>query len=111
MKKLLFLGACLVALASQPVMAQTGVVPSVAVVSIWYPGDGNQPYLQIDRDGKTERTTVLSLGIGEKITSNTVEARAKALRQTVIKLYKEGYVLKASLGHKEVDELIFVKEK
>jgi hypothetical protein len=111
MKKLIFLGACLVALASQPVKAQTGVVPSVAVVSIWYPGGGGLPYLQIDRDGIIERKTGLGLGIGEKITGDAVEARAKALRQTVIKLYQEGYVLKASLGHKEVDELIFVKEK
>jgi opacity protein-like surface antigen len=31
MKKLLFLGACLVALASQPVMAQTGVADIVVV--------------------------------------------------------------------------------
>lgn len=112
MKKLFFLGACLVALASQPVMAQTGG-PSVVVVSIRYGGDSPElGHLLINRDGKNERRNLTNPFFSSPLTvDQTMTARANVLRQIVTQLYQEGYVLKASLGHTEVDELIFIKEK
>ena len=112
MKKRLFLGACLVALASQLVEAQT-VAPAVAVVIIKYEGDGpGLGHLMIDREGKIERKNVLNATFGNAVpVEDVLLARAKILRQTVAQLYQEGYVLKASLAHTVDDELIFVKEK
>jgi hypothetical protein len=52
MKKLLFLGACLVALASQPVMAQTGGA-DVVVVQVSF-GLGAGQILISHGGGKTE---------------------------------------------------------
>jgi hypothetical protein len=112
MKKLLFLGTCLIALSASPVIAQT-IAPAVAVVSIKYGGDGPAVgHLLINRDGKIERQDVLNVVLGEPLRIDEVlVARAKLLRRIVTQLYQEGYMLKASLGHTEVDELIFVKEK
>jgi hypothetical protein len=52
MKKLLFLGTCLLALGSQPVMAQmTG--PQIAVVTSYSSGFAAGHFV-VDKDGKTE---------------------------------------------------------
>ena len=111
MKKLVSLGACSVALSASPVLAQTAA-PVVAVVSIRYSGDSTgSGYLLIDRDGKIERKNVQGAFNSPISSDQSMSRRAKVLRQTVVQLYQEGYVLKASLGHSDVDELIFVKEK
>jgi hypothetical protein len=113
MKKLLFLGACLMVLSASPALAQT-VAPSVVVVSIKKSTDGvgMGGYLLINRDGKNERRDVQNTFFHEPLTvDETMTLRANVLRRIVTQLYQEGYMLKASLGHTEVDELIFIKEK
>lgn len=111
MKKLLFLGVCLVALNASSVLAQT-VAPMVAVVSIRYSGNSSgSGYLLIDRDGKIERKNVQGAFHSPITSDESMTRRATVLRQTVVQLYQEGYVLKGTLGHSDVDELIFVKEK
>ncbi|MGI4822687.1 MAG: hypothetical protein ACRYFV_15870 [Janthinobacterium lividum] len=99
MKKLLLLSACLLALGSSPVMAQTGT-PAVAVVRNWANGLASG-HLLIDRDGKTEQ-----VDYNAATTAKGVESEAEAVRQVVAKLYQEGYSLKASLSP---NLLIFVK--
>jgi opacity protein-like surface antigen len=100
MKKFLFLGACLVVLASS-VRAQA-TAPSVAIVTIWYGGaSAGAGHLSINRDGKNEAVDFAG-GMGEKASL----ARAEALRKVVAQLYQEGYALKAAFGR---DDLIFVK--
>jgi hypothetical protein len=93
-------------------MAQTGG-PSVVVVSIKHDGEHPQlGHLLINRDGKNERRNLTNPFFMSPLTvDQTMTARANVLRQIVTQLYQEGYVLKASLGHTEVDELIFIKEK
>jgi hypothetical protein len=111
MKKLLFSGGCLVALSASPVLAQSAA-PVVAVVSIRYSGDTTgSGYLLIDRDGKIERKDVQGAFHSPIFSDESMTRRATVLRQTVVQLYQEGYVLKGTLGHSDVDELIFVKEK
>jgi hypothetical protein len=100
MKKLLFLGACLVALASQPVMAQTGG-PSIVVVRADYAG-GLSYRISISRgEGKTEIIEVKDKG------NALVEAYQKAITQ----LYQEGYSLKDSFTASAATgaNLVFVK--
>lgn len=101
MKKILLLGACLGALASPPIFAQT-VGPQVAIVTSYSGGFAAGHYV-VDKDGKTEIVD---------FTANNLEKgqreRAETLRLIVAKLYQEGYTLKAGVGP---GELIFVKEK
>jgi hypothetical protein len=102
MKKLLFLGACLVALASQPVMAQTAG-PEVVVVQAYFPiGTGR---VVISRGpGKTEE---LEFKNGFRQT-----AAAESYQQVIAKLYQEGYSIKTSFSSTSgLSTLIFVKEK
>jgi hypothetical protein len=99
-------------LSASPALAQT-VAPSVVVVSIKNSKDlAGMGHLLINRDGKNERRDVLNTFFHEPLTiDETMTVRANLLRRTVTQLYQEGYVLKASLGHTEFDELIFIKEK
>jgi hypothetical protein len=101
MKKRLFIEACLVALASTPVLAQT-TGPQVAVVTSYSNGFAAGHFV-VDKDGKTE---VIDFP------GNTLEKaqreRVETLRLIVAKLYQEGYALKAGASS---GELIFVKEK
>jgi hypothetical protein len=103
MKKLLFLGAFLVALASQPVMAQTAG-PDVVVVQAYFPvGTGR---VVISRGpGKTEELEFKN-GFRQS-------AAAESYQQVIAKLYQEGYSIKASFGSGTtiLSTLIFVKEK
>jgi hypothetical protein len=91
MKKLMFLGACLVALASQPVMAQTGT-PEVIVVRISETlGIGGIHLVIIRPDGKGESVDVTGVGMTEK---KLIES-GQAYQRVFAKLYQEGYSLKA----------------
>lgn len=105
MKKLLFLGACLVALASQPVKAQAGGA-DVVVVRIY---DGNTGKIVIARaGGKTEE--VLFNG---SYSSKGLAESTSQFQQTVASLYQQGYTLKSTFsgGAGSVATLVFVKEK
>jgi hypothetical protein len=85
MKKLLFLGACLVALASQPVMAQTGGAESeVTVVQVEFIGFDNYRFRISHGEGKTEVYTV-------KAKDNSL---VEAVQKQVAQLYQQGYALK-----------------
>lgn len=84
MKKLLFLGACLVALASQPAMAQTGG-PDVVVVRV----------LEFSR--KLQFSIARGQQQPEELTFElSKEAKASSGYQIVLaKLYAQGYVMQA----------------
>jgi hypothetical protein len=101
MKKLLFLGACLVALASQPVMAQTG--SDVVVVHFTRGGGGANRFIATIayESGKTEEQEVKG--------DNATEV--KFAQQVIAKLYKQGYSLRGSFapGFPSTNMLVFVK--
>jgi hypothetical protein len=89
MKKLLFLGACLVALASSPVKAQTAE-PQVIVVRVLE--DPRNIYVSITRpDGQTEDRKLES-GLGTK----GLTASSKAFHQLISSLYQQGYRLQST---------------
>jgi hypothetical protein len=101
MKRFLFLGACLVALASQPVMAQTGGA-DVVVVQVSF-GVGAGQILISRGEGKTEIVTVKK---------NKNEAfESEAYQQVIAKLYQEGYTIKSTFsdGVKNQCNLVFIK--
>jgi hypothetical protein len=91
------------------VLAQTKA-PAVAVVSIQYASNG-LGRLVIDRDGQVESKQLLIYDDVDSPLVTQIESRATILRRIVTQLYQEGYELKASLMHKRLDELIFVKQK
>jgi hypothetical protein len=102
MKKLLFLETCLVALASQPVLVQTGGPDVVAVRFVYEAG--------------TKFHTFISRGTGK-----TKEQQAKggnaleneSCQQVIAKLYQEGYTLRStfSSGNVPTNSLLFTKDK
>jgi hypothetical protein len=91
MKKLIFLGACLVALASQPVMAQAGGADVVVVrlkeydtsvhLAITY-GDGKTEFLKFD-SGESDKRLMTS---------------AENYHGILLKLYKAGYTLQSTFS-------------
>ena len=99
MKKLLFLGACLVALASQPVKAQTGGA-DVVVARFYY--EGGRLYVAIAR-GAAEPEIQDMRG--------SEAAEAQFCQKVVAKLYQEGFSLKSTFssgpGYKST--LVFAK--
>jgi hypothetical protein len=101
MKKLLFLGACLVALASQPIMAQTG--SDVVVVHFTRAGGGGGHFVATIayEGGKTEVQDV----------KGDEAAEVKFAQQVIAKLYKQGYSLRGSFapGFPSTNMLVFVK--
>jgi hypothetical protein len=106
MKKLLFLGVCLVALASQPVMAQTG---GVEVVTVKIADNQYRLSILVTRgEGKNEYTEVTN---GQAIKNRM--AKEEAVQTVLAKLYQAGYSLKGTYGAGEkydsVNTLIFVK--
>ena len=106
MKKLLFLGACLVALASQPVMAQTSGA-DVIVVRLIDGGIASQLII-VRGPGKNERIDLVSSTNTKGLISS-----GEVIQQAIEKLYQEGYSLKSTFsgygGYGST--LIFVKEK
>jgi hypothetical protein len=102
MKKLFFLGACLVTLFSSPAMAQTGG-PEVVVVRFSYEGTARMHAFIARGPGKIEE---------QQLKGSTSE-EAAFCQQVITKLYQEGYTLKAafSAGGVPPNNLVFTKEK
>jgi hypothetical protein len=105
MKKLLFLGACFVALASQPVLAQAS--PDVVVVRVADGTYGSQLVI-VRGPGKNEQIDLINSTNTKGLISS-----GEAIQQALAKLYQEGYSLKSSFsGHQgQVSTLVFVKGK
>jgi hypothetical protein len=61
MKKLLFLGACLVALASQPVMAQTGGSTDVDVTVVRVTASYVRTHVTVTRPGARRKSLTLTM--------------------------------------------------
>ena len=87
MKKLVFLGACLVALASQPVMAQTGGTDVVVVKVYEYASE--QRISVTHSDGKTEE-------VSSRAGRSSLPEAGAALQKVFAALYQQGYTLKGS---------------
>jgi hypothetical protein len=108
MKKLLFLGACLVALASQPVKAQT-TRPNVVVVQVYYTGMSGIQHIAITRgEGQTE-----DIEIKGTFPNGSDHKAAEAYQRVVEKLFSEGYTLKStfSLGTSPNVTLLFEQRR
>jgi hypothetical protein len=103
MKKVLFLGACLVALASSPAMAQTG--PDVVVVKV-FEGVVSMRIAVTHGQGKTE--IIESDGGGGK---KDIVASAETLQKLIAGLLQQGYTLKSTFGGVQgnMSTLVFVK--
>jgi hypothetical protein len=106
MKKLLFLGACLVALASQPVLAQAS---GTEVVIVQINTSSLSGYITITR-GLEKAERVDFEWHSKKYPEETV-----AYQQVVSKLYQEGYSIKstftssASRAETVTVNMVFVK--
>jgi hypothetical protein len=112
MKKLLFLGACLVALASAPVKAQTGE-PDIVVVKMT---DGYyQPTIfDIARPGKPPEHRVLNKKDLEALGSwGTLAGAAEATRRLLVELAQQGYSLSTtySAGSTNITTMVFTKRQ
>jgi predicted MFS family arabinose efflux permease len=106
MNKLLFLGACLVALTSTPALAQTGGASAI-IVQTYFSGS-NTLYIAVTRaDGQTEETEVKD---AMNVKAHVV---AIAMQRVLAKLVQEGYTLKSTpnLGANQVTTLIFEKRQ
>jgi hypothetical protein len=105
MKKLLFLGACLLALTSQPVIAQT-VRPPVVVVQLYFSGISTHHIAITRGEGQTEDIEFKDQGTKEHGT-------AEAYQRALARLYQEGYTLKStfSLGTLSTVTLVFEKRQ
>ena len=106
MKKLLFLGACLVALASQPVKAQTAR-PEVIVVSVRAGGIGKTRVVLAYGGGKTEEKMIKNASNSDK----AQDEAAAAYQGIIAELYQQGYSLKSTFVEFQgtVSTLVFVK--
>jgi len=101
MKKIFFLGARLVALASSPVLAQaTGA--DVVLVRSYHVGTPKL-YSTIVRGAAKPEEQQMKGSDAEEI---------QVCQQVIAKLYQEGYTLKStfSTGRDGADNLLFVKE-
>jgi hypothetical protein len=102
MKKLLFLGACLVALASQPVRAQA-TEKEVIIVQVITVGRGDG-YITITRGSGREEN------ISFKPYSKNVPQEAVAYQQVITKLYQEVFNLKSTFTTSSSSvTMVFVK--
>ena len=105
MKKILFLGACLVALASQPAKAQTGG-GDIVVVKVFEAST----YMRIAISHGQDKTEVLDVagGGGDK---KKIGAAAEALQKLIADLIQKGYSLKSTFGGDAgyMSTLVFVK--
>jgi hypothetical protein len=104
MKKLFFMGACLVALASQPVMAQTGK-PDVVVVKVME--SMNTMRIVVAQGSGTPQVQELDGGAGAK----SMVSSSQEIQKVVAGLYAQGYSLKSTFGGNQgvLSTLIFVK--
>lgn len=104
MKKYVFVGACLLALASLPARAQTGGEDIVVVKVAEY--QNSTQLVLVDSAGKSELME-LEGGGGP----NAMTQSAKRVQRVVASLYAKGYVLKSTFtgDHGSISTLIFVK--
>ena len=91
MKRLFFLGACLVALASSPVLAQTNG-PQVAVVRITeYPGT---VYISLTKEeGRSEQWKFESGSTGKRLDDS-----GQGYYKLLADLYRQGYRLQSTVS-------------
>jgi hypothetical protein len=105
MKNLLFLGVCLLALASQPVKAQTG---GADVITVRIIASGGRVYIATSTGlGKTE---IVEVEV-PTYTNKNLGQIADIYQQTIAKLKQQGYTLKGMSGGDVSTNLVFVKEK
>jgi hypothetical protein len=106
MKKLLFLGACLVALASSPVKAQTGAA-DVVVMTVKSVVLGRKRVVIGYSDGKTEEQIIKNVIVSDKGQDEGITQ----YQAIIAKLYQQGYPLKSTFSQDEgrSTSLIFVK--
>lgn len=105
MKKLLFLGLCLVALASQPVRAQAS---GSDIVTVRISAGVGRIYIATSTGlGKTEATEI---DVPSYTPKNNAPI-ADIYQQTIAKLSQQGYTLKGMSGGDSVTTLVFTKEK
>jgi hypothetical protein len=104
MKKLFFLGACLVALSSSPVMAQTSG-PDVVVMKV-YERAGTLRIAVSHGEGKTEVIEGTG-GAGKK----DIITSSETLHKVITGLYQQGYSLKSTFETNQgvLSTLVFVK--
>jgi hypothetical protein len=104
MKKLFLIGACLLALASSPALAQVGG-PPVVVVQLYYSGLGTGHIAVTRGEGKTEDIEYKATTIKQHVASETYQ-------RVFTQLYQEGYALKSTFspGDGSVVTLIFDKK-
>ena len=105
MKKLFFLGACLLALASQPVMAQTG---GSSVVTVRISQSGGRAYVATSNG--IDKAEVSEIEV-PTYTNKNIGPTADIFQQTVAKLSQQGYTLKGMSGGDIITTLVFVKDK
>jgi basic membrane lipoprotein Med (substrate-binding protein (PBP1-ABC) superfamily) len=105
MKKLIFFAACLVALTSQPAIAQTGGADVVVVVQT-YPIAGGTRVLVSRSAGNTEQIDFKSGGKNQA-------QESEGYQQVFTKLYQEGYTLTSTFspGSMMASTLVFTKKK
>lgn len=105
MKKLFFIGACLVALASQPVLAQTGGA-DVVVVQLKESVTGTMRVVIAYPGGKMEEQE-FKAGYTDKAQNEA----ATEYQKLITKLYQQGYTLKSTFGpgHSLLQTLVFIK--
>jgi hypothetical protein len=103
MKKFFFLGACLVALASSPVKAQT-IKPEVIVVQVYSTGIGTGHVAVTRGEDKTE-------DIEFKVTSAKQHTAAETYQRVFAQLVQEGYSLKSTIAPGEGGTVTLVFEK
>jgi hypothetical protein len=112
MKKLLFLGACLVALASSPVMAQTGGADVVVVrVNEGSAAVGSNCLIVVRGKGKSEK---IAFPTEQQIAGPSAQAlttSGEIMQGVFAKLHQQGYTLKSTFGHGSTTTLIFAKGK
>lgn len=108
MKKLLFLGAGLWALAAAPARAQAvGSAPELAVVRIF--DNGLAVNAMITRgEGQNEKVEFASGGFDKRL-----QASGEGYYKLFQKLYQEGYTLQSTFatGHNSLTTLLFIKSQ
>jgi hypothetical protein len=117
MKKLFFLGVCLVALASQPVMAQTGG-SDVDVTVVRITAGGSRTYLAVTRPGgkqeEIELNNYLSLDADKPVGKR--KQVGIGLQELVTDLYRQGYQLQSTFDTQTSEAssasvLLFIRKK
>ena len=91
MKKIFFAGACLVALAAAPAMAQASK-PAVVVVRVSDAAAGGQLVI-VREGGKTEE-----LEFANSVSMKSLALSGTLMQQVFGNLYAEGYTLKGTFG-------------